>query len=110
MLTLKFPLAKTELTNTQKELIDAFLRDNVMRSQAIIVTGHACNTPVITPETIKAYGDNQGLSEARAQAVRAHLLTTGVHPSRIVSRGRGDTAPVSPERDLNRRVDIELGD
>jgi outer membrane protein OmpA-like peptidoglycan-associated protein len=54
---------------------------------------------------------NQKLSERRAAAVRDVLVREGVDPSRITTRGAGETRPVAtndtPEgRALNRRVEI----
>ena len=55
---------------------------------------------------------NQSLSEKRAGAVRQYLVTTyKIDPSRLTSRGFGDTKPVSPNitpegRQINRRVEL----
>jgi outer membrane protein OmpA-like peptidoglycan-associated protein/ABC-type nitrate/sulfonate/bicarbonate transport system substrate-binding protein len=54
---------------------------------------------------------NQQLSEKRAQAIVAYLISKGVDPKRIVARGNGSAKPIAsngtPEgRSRNRRTDI----
>ncbi|UPT67094.1 MAG: OmpA family protein [Sphingobacteriales bacterium JAD_PAG50586_3] len=51
---------------------------------------------------------NMKLSENRAKAVADYLISKGVHHSIISSWGYGETAPLSTNKDLNRRVEIKL--
>lgn len=62
---------------------------------------------------------NQRLSEQRAEAVKAHLVSKGVDAARIETRGLGMTRPVAPNarpdgsddeegRQRNRRVEVVL--
>lgn len=51
---------------------------------------------------------NMKLSENRAKAVADYLISKGVHHSIISSWGYGETAPISTNKDLNRRVEIKL--
>jgi len=60
-------------------------------------------------------GYNQGLSDRRAQAVRAALLDSGIGAERITNRGYGETFPVATNatasgRQLNRRVEIVVSE
>jgi outer membrane protein OmpA-like peptidoglycan-associated protein len=91
------------------------------------LTGHA-DVQRMTPEAKQRYGNNQGLSEARAAEVAAFLKTqAGMASVSMDTRGRGDTQPVKscePRRayagntqDMadykaclapNRRVEIEI--
>jgi type VI secretion system protein ImpK len=74
---------------------------------SVQITGHSDNQPIKTRE----FPNNQVLSEKRAAAVAAVLLSKGVVATRIRTEGRGDTAPIADSataagRARNRRVDI----
>jgi len=91
------------------------------------VTGHA-DQQRMTPVATRRFGDNKGLSQARAQVVVDFLKTQpGMENARIEARGMGDTVPLvdcDPRRayegnvpDMiaykaclapNRRVEIEI--
>ncbi len=54
---------------------------------------------------------NRRLSQARADVVRAYLVSKGVPPTRMTSRGYGPANPIAPNttpagRTLNRRVEL----
>jgi outer membrane protein OmpA-like peptidoglycan-associated protein len=56
---------------------------------------------------------NQQLSQARAESVRAYMISLGVQPQRLVAKGFGDERPVasndtSTGRALNRRVNFRI--
>lgn len=56
---------------------------------------------------------NQRLSDGRAAAVKAYLVSRGIAPSRLQSRGFGETAPLGSNatdegRRLNRRVEFVI--
>ncbi|RMX06577.1 OmpA family protein [Corticibacter populi] len=73
--------------------------------EVIIAVGHTDSTG---PE---AY--NQGLSERRAQAVKAYLVNKGIDQNRIYTEGKGELEPVASNatragRAQNRRVEIEV--
>jgi len=76
-----------------------------MDLEVIIAIGHADWTGPA------AY--NQKLSERRAAAVKAYLVTKGISPNRIYTEGKGETQPVADNktregRAKNRRVDVEI--
>jgi len=57
---------------------------------------------------------NQDLSQRRADAVKAALITRGIDPSRIATEGYGKAYPVAGNADaggrqLNRRVEVVIG-
>jgi outer membrane protein OmpA-like peptidoglycan-associated protein len=56
---------------------------------------------------------NQALSERRGRSAEDYLVSVGVTPSRLVSRGRGETEPIASNetdegRRQNRRVEIAI--
>lgn len=72
-------------------------------AQSIVIEGHADATGSATY--------NQGLSEARAEAVTAALLRQGVTAERVIYTGLGESSPIatnetSTGRQLNRRVEV----
>ncbi len=82
-----------------------------------IVAGSLIGNPDIRIE-IAGYTDNTGtaavntrLSQARAEAVRAYLVSKGVHLERLLARGYGPANPVATNttaagRAQNRRVEL----
>ena len=65
------------------------------------------------------FPDNQALSQARADTVKAYLVSKGIEEARLTARGYGDTVPVESPKDLtgdklnaarakNRRVEFKL--
>ncbi|MDR2243794.1 MAG: OmpA family protein, partial [Burkholderiales bacterium] len=55
--------------------------------ELVLITGHA--------DRIGSDAYNQGLSERRAETVRAYLVSKGVPTDRIESLGMGKTQPVT---------------
>lgn len=90
--------------STLQQLAD-FLREYPER--AVVVEGHTDSTG--------AASLNQALSERRAEAVQAALVTRGIERARIHTRGLGQSFPVASNeapgtRQLNRRVEIIFSD
>ena len=76
---------------------------------AIVVTGHTDNQPIRSVR----FPSNWHLSDERAKAVRAILVSQGVAVARVTAEGRADGEPVASNdsasnRALNRRVEIVL--
>lgn len=75
-------------------------------SKMITVEGHT--------DSVGADADNQRLSQARADSVRAFLVSRGVPAQRIRAVGQGESRPVADNttaegRANNRRVEIVVG-
>ena len=71
----------------------------------IVAVGHT--------DSIGSDAYNQRLSERRAAAVKAYLVSKGVDANRIQASGKGESAPVASNtaadgRARNRRVEIEV--
>jgi len=89
------------------------------KNQAMTIIGHTDTDPVKKADTIAGLrnlrkpADNQGLSEARAEAVADILKTGGVESARMLTQGKGQTDPIAdnhtvPGKARNRRVEIFL--
>ncbi|MEZ4362247.1 MAG: OmpA family protein [Kofleriaceae bacterium] len=76
----------------------------------IEVQGHTDNQQ---PRRGGKFADNQALSQARAESVKAYFLAKGIDEARVIAKGFGDTIPVDPKntaaaRAKNRRVEFKL--
>lgn len=72
---------------------------------SIEIVGHTDN--------VGGYQFNQTLSQRRAQSVANYLISQGVNPSRVTTRGVGPDQPIASNstesgRQQNRRVEINL--
>ncbi len=106
-----FQSARATLTEGFEPLIAAIgqvIAENADLIGTITVVGHTDSIPV---SGANPFGDNQGLSEARAATIARILVASGAPADRVVSEGRAATVPVAPNetkqgRALNRRVEI----
>lgn len=83
------------------------LANSIQNCGSVIVTveGHA--------DKVGSAWFNQGLSEARANAVREALVAAGTNPTRLASRGFGSSRPFDPAETtqafaLNRRIEFKV--
>jgi flagellar motor protein MotB len=108
------PDAKAALTK-----LGAILTSDAARILRISIVGHTDNDPVRKAATVarlKELGkatNNQGLSEARAEAVAAVLRDARVEAARVTTKGVGETQSIAPNttadgKAKNRRVEIYL--
>jgi adhesin transport system outer membrane protein len=86
-------------------LDDLVTRIRAIELDVVIAVGHT--------DGIGSAAYNQRLSERRAEAVKAHLVSNGIPADRIRTEGRGLTEPVAsnatPEgRAQNRRVEVTV--
>ena len=73
--------------------------------EVIIAVGHT--------DSIGTVEYNQKLSERRANAVKAYLVSKGIEKNRVYTEGKGEKQPVADNktaegRAKNRRVEIEV--
>jgi OOP family OmpA-OmpF porin len=73
--------------------------------EMVIATGHT--------DSVGTEAYNQKLSERRAAAVKAYLVSKGIPASKVTTIGKGEMQPVATNktkegRQKNRRVDIEF--
>lgn len=101
-----FDFDKSVVRPDGKKAIDEALgKLNGVDIEMVIATGHT--------DSIGTERYNQKLSERRAAAVKAYLVSKGIPASKITTIGKGETQPVATNktaagRQKNRRVDIEF--
>ena len=89
-----------------KARLDALVeRMQSVNVEVLVAVGHA--------DATGSNEYNQKLSERRAAAVKAYLVSKGVDQNRIYTEGKGETAPVASNataegRAQNRRVEVEV--
>jgi len=112
-LYLNFETGKADILPAYAPMLDSIapvLRENADRGLVIEIAGHTDNVPVV----YSPYGDNQRLSEARAEAVKRYLVEKhGLSETMFRCRGYGDSEPMAsnetPEgRAMNRRIEFRL--
>ncbi|MEP7070077.1 MAG: OmpA family protein [Usitatibacter sp.] len=89
----------------RKSIDDAMAKMGGVDLEMVIATGHT--------DSIGSDAYNQRLSERRAAAVKAYLVSKGIPASKITTIGKGESQPVATNktaegRQKNRRVDIEF--
>jgi OmpA-OmpF porin, OOP family len=89
----------------KKSLDQAVAKMSGVDVEMVIATGHT--------DSIGTEAYNQKLSERRANAVKAYLVSKGVPANKITTLGKGETQPVATNktkegRAKNRRVDVEF--
>src|SRR5215472_6906524 len=80
---------------------------------SIIVTGYTDNVPIGPELRARGIESNQELSLKRAQTVADFLISQGVKPNLVSTRGLGDADPIAPNNTpqgqaQNRRVELTL--
>ncbi|MBA3033666.1 MAG: OmpA family protein [Gammaproteobacteria bacterium] len=110
-----FDFNKAVLRPAGREALDDFVsKSKDINLEVITAVGHA--------DRFGSDSYNQKLSEQRAAAVKAYLLSKGIEANRIQTEGKGETQPVTKAGDCrgaksakviaclqpDRRVDIEI--
>lgn len=83
------------------------------RDAMVVIEGHTDDTPVTREQTVRAFGDNWGLSAMRAAAVIRVLQAKGIDAKRLRGSFSGEHRPAVPNTNRenkaqNRRVEIYL--
>lgn len=89
----------------KKRIDEALAKLKGVDVEMVIATGHT--------DSVGTDAYNQKLSERRAAAVKAYLVSKGIPASKITTIGKGESQPVATNktaegRQKNRRVDIEF--
>lgn len=76
-----------------------------MDVEVVVAVGHT--------DSVGAKAYNQKLSERRAEAVKAYLVSKGVNPQKVYTEGKGASQPIGNNktregRAKNRRVELEV--
>ncbi len=89
----------------KKAIDEALAKLGGVDLEMVIATGHT--------DSVGTEAYNQKLSERRAAAVKAYLVSKGIPSAKVTTIGKGETQPVATNktkegRQKNRRVDIEF--
>lgn len=91
-----FQLDNDRLSKDESARLDTLLNNINDQSQELSVFGYTC--------TIGTKSHNQALSKRRAEHVAEYIKGKGFNVQ--TTQGRGDCCAISPDKRLNRRVDI----
>ena len=100
---LLFKTGESQLLPIAQQRLDQVAQALMEAEQEIVIEGHT--------DARGSAEYNQQLSKARAEAVRAYLVTRGVDPDKIIAVGMGESQPIAQNnsaegRANNRRVEI----
>jgi OOP family OmpA-OmpF porin len=113
---INFKTGEADLTPASGSTLDkAIAVLNEFAEIKLEIQGHTDDVPLKS----KKYPDNQALSQARADSVKAYFVKKGVAEDRILAKGYGETVPVEDPKGLtggklnaarakNRRVEFKL--
>jgi len=114
---INFKTGDAALQNTSNPTLDkavAVLKE--FGDLKLEIQGHTDDQPL---KPGSKYADNQALSQARADSVKAYFVSKGIEEPRLTAKGFGDSVPVENPKDLkggklnaarakNRRVEFKL--
>jgi OOP family OmpA-OmpF porin len=101
-----FDFDKSVVKPEGKAVLDKLVdQAKALNLEVIVAVGHT--------DSVGTDGYNQKLSERRAAAVKAYLVSKGVAANRVYTEGKGEKSPVADNktkegRAKNRRVEIEV--
>jgi chemotaxis protein MotB len=110
-----FGLGSADVRDSAKPIIQKLadvLSSPVAAEYEVRVVGHTDNVPMRNAMNIQRFGDNWGLSTARARGVMQQFSQAGISEQRMSIAGYGEFRPVEPNgprgSEANRRVEIFL--
>ncbi|WP_338764318.1 OmpA family protein [Massilia sp. METH4] len=104
--TVEFESGKATLTPAGRAILDEMIRAmQKLKQRKIEIIGHTDNQGL--PAT------NQGLSQARAEAVKAYLAANGINGDLLTASGQGANRPIAGNdtaegRARNRRIEFRI--
>jgi LPS-assembly protein len=111
--TTLFESGRAVITDTMSQRLDALTGElKGKRNIRIEITGHTDNVRIGRPETIRRFGTNTRLSEARALSVSDYLKSKlNLEDRQITIVGKGESNPIADNttdegKAANRRVEI----
>lgn len=110
-----FASGQAEVRETAVPIISKLagvLQSPVAQEYEVRVVGHTDNVPVRNAAVVQRYGDNWGLSTARAISVMKQFKSAGISEDRMSVAGYGEHQPVEANgpqgSEANRRVEVFL--
>jgi OOP family OmpA-OmpF porin len=101
-----FDFDKSVVKPEGKAVLDKLVQQaKDLNLEVIVAVGHT--------DSVGTDAYNQKLSERRAAAVKAYLVSKGIAANRIYTEGKGEKSPVADNkskdgRSKNRRVEVEV--
>jgi chemotaxis protein MotB len=112
---LLFPSGSWEMSEEGKQTLGK-MADKLAPDQRnkLVVHGYTDSTPIGDELEEQGITSNEELSQKRADAVKAFLISRGIDPDMITAVGHGEANPVARNntpkgRSQNRRVELTLG-
>lgn len=112
---IEFEFSKSDIPSTSLQRIAKVLeRLKGYKNLQLIFVGHTDNTPVNREPSLSLYGDNVGLSKARAKEAAEYFRTQlGLDKKQVLAVGKGASQPLASNktsrgRALNRRVELQV--
>ena len=111
---LLFRSGSSEMSKEGQEIIAKLVPQLAPFQQSkLVVNGYTDNAPIGKALQQQGITSNEVLSQKRAEAVMAYLISHGVKPDMIAARGLGEADPIAANttaqgRAQNRRVEVTL--
>jgi len=100
-----FETGKSDITPESAVVLQGALKTMQTYSDIIVeISGHT--------DDVGSAGSNQSLSQRRADSVRSWLISNGINPDRLISKGYGEESPRVPNtsadnKRMNRRIEFK---